>query len=156
MGHKNNMEAWHREQSTQSGGAAASMASNFGGGYRDRAKERRQKYGIDDEGPRPNRLKEKYLQAVEEAELASGNSKGSNREKAIDGSNIGSKMLQKMGWKEGLGLGKANQGRTTIIEAEARSTQAGLGSKGSVKSNPNESYKDSVKRTLFSRYHDMD
>ena len=41
-------------------------------------------------------------------------------------------------------------------QAEARSTQAGLGSKGSVKSNPNESYKDSVKRTLFSRYHEMD
>jgi len=151
--HKNNMETWYRDQKNAQ--SAASAASG-GGRYRDRAKERRQKYGIDDEGPRPNRLKEKYLQAVEEAELASGNSKGSNREKAIDGSNIGSKMLQKMGWKEGLGLGKANQGRTTIIEAEARSTQAGLGSKGSVKSNPNESYKDSVKRTLFSRYHEMD
>merc|ERR1719411_1533902 len=162
--HKNNMEAWHREQSTQSGASSASMASNFGGGYRDRAKERRQKYGIDNEGPRPNRLKEKYLQAVEEAEFtnnssssASSNNRGhKGREKAIDESNIGSKMLQKMGWKEGLGLGKANQGRTSIIEAEARSSQAGLGSKGSVKSNPNESYKDSVKRTLFSRYHDMD
>ena len=118
------MEAWHREQSTQSGGSAASMASNFGGGYRDRAKERRQKYGIDNEGPRPNRLKEKYLQAVEEAEFsnnssssASSNNRGhKGREKAIDESNIGSKMLQKMGWKEGLGLGKANQGRTSIIE----------------------------------------
>ena len=118
------MEAWHREQSTQSGASSASMAPNFGGGYRDRAKERRQKYGIDNEGPRPNRLKEKYLQAVEEAEFsnnssssASSNNRGhKGREKAIDESNIGSKMLQKMGWKEGLGLGKANQGRTSIIE----------------------------------------
>jgi hypothetical protein len=33
--------------------------------------------------------------------------------------------VQKMGWKEGLGLGKANQGRTEIIEAEARSNSAG-------------------------------
>jgi hypothetical protein len=33
---------------------------------------------------------------------------------------------QKMGWKEGLGLGKANQGRTEIIEAEARSNSAGI------------------------------
>merc|ERR1711988_1310522 len=173
--HKSNMEAWHREHRPQSGAAAASaMALNFAGGrYRDRAQERRQKYGIDDEGPRPNRLKEKYLQAVEDAEFSSNNSSSSSsnrggsggggsshnnkgREKAIDESNIGSKMLQKMGWKEGLGLGKANQGRTSIIEAEARSSQAGLGSKNSVKSNPNESYKDSVKRTLFSRYHDMD
>jgi hypothetical protein len=31
-----------------------------------------------------------------------------------------------MGWKEGLGLGKANQGRTEIIEAEARSNSAGI------------------------------
>ena len=36
--------------------------------------------------------------------------------KKLDSSNIGSKMLQKMGWKEGLGLGKTNQGRTEIIE----------------------------------------
>ena len=65
--HKNNMEAWHREHRPQSGAAAAAsaMASNFAGGrYRDRAQERRQKYGIDDEGPRPNRLKEKYLGLV--------------------------------------------------------------------------------------------
>ena len=34
--------------------------------------------------------------------------------------------VQKMGWKEGLGLGKANQGRTEIIEAEARSNSAGM------------------------------
>ena len=31
-------------------------------------------------------------------------------------SNVGSKLLQKMGWQEGQGLGKSNQGRTTIIE----------------------------------------
>ena len=112
------METWYRDQKNAQSSSAASAASISGGRYRDRAKERRQKYGIDDEGPRPNRLKEKYLAAVEEAEMA-GNSKGSNREKMpIDGSNIGSKMLQKMGWKEGLGLGKANQGRTTIIEVK--------------------------------------
>ena len=37
-------------------------------------------------------------------------------ERSIDASNIGNRMLQKMGWKEGLGLGKTNQGRTNIIE----------------------------------------
>ena len=79
--------------------------------YRDRAKERRQKYGLDDEGPRPNRLKEKYLAAVEEAEFTH-----TKEPKKLDSSNIGSKMLQRMGWKEGLGLGKSNQGRTSIIE----------------------------------------
>merc|ERR1712228_1156796 len=125
-----------------------------GSGYRDRAKERRQKYGLDDEGPRPNRLKEKYLAAMEEAEFTH-----TKEPKKLDSSNIGSKMLQRMGWKEGLGLGKSNQGRTNIVEAEGnRNAQAGLGSSGgasAAKSNPNESYKDSVKRTLFSRYHDI-
>ena len=144
--HKSNLEAWHRENATAQPSAAsiaASLAASSGGGrYRDRAKERRQKYGNDDEGPKPNRLKEKYLQAVEEAEMSgnsssssskghhggskssatsastSNNGGGGGREKAIDGSNIGSKMLQKMGWKEGLGLGKKNQGRTTIIEVK--------------------------------------
>ena len=37
-------------------------------------------------------------------------------EKNIGSDNIGSKMLQRMGWKEGLGLGKSNQGRTDIVE----------------------------------------
>merc|ERR1711988_364574 len=101
------------------------------------------------------RLKEKYLAAVEEAEFTH-----TKEPKKLDSSNIGSKMLQRMGWKEGLGLGKSNQGRTSIIEAEGnRNSQAGLGSSGggaAAKANPNESYKDSVKRTLFSRYHEID
>merc|ERR1719210_2560257 len=128
--HRSNLESWRNEQmgGSQGGGQNAASAS-MGGGYRDRAKERRQKYGVDDEGPRPNRLKEKYLAAIEEAEM----SQNSNQEpKKLDSSNIGSKMLQKMGWKEGLGLGKTNQGRTTIIEAKGTSSNAGLGStKGS-------------------------
>jgi len=37
-------------------------------------------------------------------------------ERNIGSDNIGNKMLQKMGWKEGLGLGKSNQGRTNIVE----------------------------------------
>ena len=47
------------------------------------------------------------MQEVESKELP---------EKNIGSDNIGSKMLQKMGWKEGLGLGKTNQGRTDIIK----------------------------------------
>merc|ERR1719213_439437 len=141
------------ESGSQSRGGQSAEAF-LGAGYRDRAKERRQKYGLDDEGPRPNRLKEKYLAAVEEAEFTH-----TKEPKKLDSSNIGSKMLQRMGWKEGLGLGKSNQGRTSIVEAEGnRNAQAGLGSSGgasAAKSNPNESYKDSVKRTLFSRYHDI-
>lgn len=173
--HRSNLESWRREHaksgssqtaSTASGGGGSAGASReaiggssdgmIGGHYRDRAQERRQKYGIDDEGPRPNRLKEKYLAAMEEAEF----SNSVKEPKKLDSSNnIGSKMLERMGWKEGLGLGKANQGRTSIIEAEGnRNSSAGLGATGAaaVKANPNESYKDSVKRTLFSRYHNIE
>ena len=82
---------------------------NDGQQYRDRAKERRAKYGEADK-PKPNKLKEKYMRAMQEVE-----SKGLP-EKNIGSDNIGSKMLQRMGWKEGLGLGKTNQGRTDIVE----------------------------------------
>lgn len=30
--------------------------------------------------------------------------------------NVGNRLLQKMGWSEGQGLGRSNQGRTNIIE----------------------------------------
>ena len=52
------------------------------------------------------------MRAMQEAE-----SKGLP-EKNIGSDNIGSKMLQRMGWKEGLGLGKTNQGRTDIVEVK--------------------------------------
>lgn len=55
-------------------------------------------------------LKESYLAAVKEAESAG------LPQRAIDSSNKGNRMLQKMGWREGTGLGKTNQGRTNIIE----------------------------------------
>ncbi len=57
-------------------------------------------------------LKEKYLKAIEEVES------GPMPERNIGSDNIGNKMLQKMGWKEGLGLGKSNQGRTAIVEVQ--------------------------------------
>lgn len=34
----------------------------------------------------------------------------------INSDNVGSRLLQKMGWSEGQGLGRKNQGRTSIIE----------------------------------------
>ncbi len=45
-------------------------------------------------------------------------------QRAIDSSNKGNRMLQKMGWKEGTGLGKTNQGRTNIIEVMRKSPLA--------------------------------
>ena len=120
--HRSNLESWRAEQTQKQGQQSSNLNASFGSDfgsdfgasrYRDRAKERRQKYGIDDEGPRPNKLKEKYLAAMEHAEIAE---QRDQKPKKLDSSNIGSKMLQRMGWKEGLGLGKTNQGRTSIIE----------------------------------------
>ena len=104
--HKQNLEALRNKGSSSSSQASSSLQ------YRDRAKERRLKYGEDD-APKANRLKERYLQAMEQVDT---HSTKVSKEKSIDSSNIGNKMLQKMGWKEGLGLGRSNQGRTSIIE----------------------------------------
>lgn len=79
--------------------------------YRDRAKERRMKYGDPDE-PQPSKLKEKYLKA-REVEMSMPTTKV---DEPIGAENVGNRLLQKMGWTEGQGLGKQNQGRTTIIQ----------------------------------------
>jgi len=101
--HKQNLEKWK----VRSG--SLEDANSDGQQYRDRARERRAKYGEADE-PKPNKLKEKYMRAMQDVETKS------LPEKNIGSDNIGSKMLQRMGWKEGLGLGKSNQGRTDIVE----------------------------------------
>ncbi|EDV25915.1 uncharacterized protein TRIADDRAFT_55476 [Trichoplax adhaerens] len=86
--------------------------------YRDRAKERRQLYGQPDkvkEGPgRKSRQQNitKYEQPTKHG---------------LTGSNVGNKMLKAMGWSEGEGLGRANQGITAPISAQVRSATAGLG-----------------------------
>ena len=79
--------------------------------YRDRAKERRMKYGDPDEA-QPSKLKEKYLKSRELVEISAGTS----ITEPIGSENVGNRLLQKMGWSEGQGLGKSNQGRTTIIQ----------------------------------------
>ena len=63
-------------------------------------------------------FQEKYLKALDETSSAAASAAPAETGKAkvIGGDNLGNKMLQRMGWKEGLGLGKSNQGRTSIIE----------------------------------------
>ena len=45
----------------------------------------------------------------------------------ITDDNVGSKMLKAMGWTEGSGLGKSNQGTADIIQVERRRGGLGLG-----------------------------
>ena len=61
-----------------------------------------------------------------------------------------------MGWTEGQGLGRSNQGRTNIIEAETRVSNAGLGSKCSSYGNSGDDYKTYIKKMMKSRYEQVD
>lgn len=119
--------------------------------YRDRAKERRMKYGLSDE-QHVSELKEKYLKSLEMANISTATSVN----EPISSENVGSRLLQKMGWTEGQGLGKTNQGRTTIIQAEQRNSTVGLGNKVAYTAVAGESYKDSVKKVLYARYQELD
>uniref|UniRef100_A0A3B3BVP2 RNA binding motif protein 5 n=1 Tax=Oryzias melastigma TaxID=30732 RepID=A0A3B3BVP2_ORYME len=71
--------------------------------------------------------------------------------------NIGSKMLQAMGWQEGKGLGRHQQGITTPIAASLRAKGSGLGSKGSsYELSPSDNYKDAVRKAMFARFTEME
>lgn len=63
-----------------------------------------------------------------------------------------------MGWSIGQGLGKSNQGRIQLVEAEFREVGVGLGIKTSKRPppGPGDNYKDKVKRAMFARYHDVE
>ncbi|VDQ04439.1 unnamed protein product [Trichobilharzia regenti] len=70
--------------------------------------------------------------------------------------NVGSRLMEKMGWQAGQGLGRSNQGRTQIIEAEFREAGVGLGIKTSKRGPQSDNYKDNVKRAMFARFHELE
>lgn len=84
---------------------------NLCSNYRDRAKERRQKYGESDP-PVVNRSRERFEMEVKT--MAARQPEAPPM--PIGSNNVGNRLLQKMGWSEGQGLGRKNQGRTSIIE----------------------------------------
>jgi len=135
---------------------------DIGGGnsaqnYRDRAKERRQKYGEADPVP-VNRSKERFNREIEkQASMAQTYQASTVASMPISEGNIGNKLLQKMGWKAGSGLGKTNQGRTEIIETEQRVSNAGLGSKSSsYGAGPGDDYKTYIKKMMKKRYEEVE
>ncbi|XP_069563562.1 RNA-binding protein 5-like isoform X1 [Brachyistius frenatus] len=116
--------------------------------YRDRAAERREKYGV----PEPPAPKKKFYQA-----LAPTISYEQPTKDGLTSDNIGNKMLQAMGWQEGRGLGRRQQGITTPISASLRTKGTGLGIKGSsYELSASDTYKDAVRKAMFARFTEIE
>ncbi|XP_019360673.1 PREDICTED: RNA-binding protein 5 isoform X2 [Gavialis gangeticus] len=138
--HKQNMDIYRRSKLSEQELEALELREREMK-YRDRAAERREKYGIP-EPPEPKRKKVNYEQPTKDG---------------LDNSNIGNKMLQAMGWREGSGLGRKCQGITAPIEAQVRMRGAGLGAKGSSYGvSTADSYKDAVRKAMFARFTEME
>lgn len=167
--HKDNMRKLQQQQRANgangSGGIGGVIDDDgddaAGGGlsYRDRAKERRQKYGEPEPPPVARAqngtgasMAKQQQQALAQSQVVAAAAAGKQvASQPISQSNVGNRLLQKMGWQEGQGLGRANQGRTNIIEAESRAPAAGLGTK-STAFVPGDDYKTYIKRMMKSRY----
>ncbi|KAF3689813.1 RNA-binding protein 5 Protein G15 [Channa argus] len=116
--------------------------------YRDRAAERREKYGVT-EPPAP---KKRFYQPPNPIVNYEQPTKD-----GITSENIGNKMLQAMGWQEGKGLGRLQQGITTPISASLRTKGTGLGIKGSsYELSPSDTYKDAVRKAMFARFTEIE
>lgn len=125
--------------------------------YRDRAKERRQKYGEADPPPL-NKSRERFHKEIEKQASAAALVAASAQvaQTPIGGGNVGNKLLMKMGWKDGQGLGRKNQGRTNIIEVESRSQGAGLGTKTAAPPFAGGDYKTYIKTMMKKRYEQLE
>ncbi|ELK25038.1 RNA-binding protein 5 [Myotis davidii] len=144
--HKQNMDMYRRSRLSEQELEALELREREMK-YRDRAAERREKYGIP-EPPEPKRKKQLDAGTVNYEQPTKD---------GIDHSNIGNKMLQAMGWREGSGLGRKCQGITAPIEAQVRLKGAGLGAKGSAYGlSGADSYKDAVRKAMFARFTEME
>ncbi|XP_056665654.1 RNA-binding protein 10 isoform X4 [Monodelphis domestica] len=146
--HKQNLEI-HRRAHLSENELEALEKSDMEMKYRDRAAERREKYGIP-EPPEPKKRKSgAVVAATVDFEQPTRDGLGSD--------NIGSRMLQAMGWKEGSGLGRKKQGIITPIEAQTRVRGSGLGARGSSYGiTASESYKESLHKTMLTRFNEAE
>uniref|UniRef100_A0A9J2P549 RNA-binding protein 10 n=2 Tax=Ascaris TaxID=6251 RepID=A0A9J2P549_ASCLU len=113
--------------------------------YRDRAKERRIMFGLDPCG---------FSTDTTDAEAMDYAVR--SQDVPLDETNIGNKLLKSMGWTEGRGIGKNNQGIVAPIATERRVEGAGLGAAGSrVLHGANASRRERARSAMISRYQEL-
>lgn len=120
--------------------------------YRDRAKERRLQYGQTDRMIPLEPINPVLRQDMSKPKLGSATIDSVPKRLGLD--NKGAALMSKMGWRQGSGLGKNNEGMTDLIKLESQVGTSGLGSK-SYKVDSNLSYKDAVKQIMYRRYHEI-
>ncbi|KAH8393709.1 hypothetical protein KR200_010007 [Drosophila serrata] len=141
----------HKENLAKLNRNSVETSIEVGLSYRDRAKERRLKYGEGDPPP-PNRTRELFEQDMKTLQTNQNNNVGQAPVMPIGSSNVGNRLMQKMGWSEGQGLGRKNQGRTQIIEADGRTNNVGLGNRAGGQMFPGTDYKTYIKKMMKQRY----
>ncbi|KAJ7316659.1 hypothetical protein JRQ81_002821 [Phrynocephalus forsythii] len=117
------------------------------GKFKEKASSRREKF---EERESPERKRPKNFRNSESAHKPTDKGR-------IESNNKGSRMMQAMGWKEGSGLGRNEQGMTSPVEPESRKRGAGLGTQGRPsRRQSNETYRDAVRRVMFARYKELE
>jgi len=152
--HKKNLELYKKEHQIVEQPKISSAHSDSDSllaalQYRDRAKERRQKYGTP-EPPSPT-----YSTPTPVATTA--HKAKPEIDEPIEknsGESVASKLMKKMGWNEGSGIGKNLQGISAPIEATMRQKGAGLGA-ASYEMDPNDSYKDAARKSARARFESL-
>lgn len=130
--HRQNLEAHHSKKLEQN--------AQWEHKYRDRAAERRSKYGGDEPPPPPPESTTIFAPIPQE----------------IGEDNVGNRLLQKMGWRAGKGLGREEQGIVGPVEAQTSTPGVGLGVKrGIYTAGPGETYSACIKKLTAARYQDL-
>ncbi|XP_053149785.1 RNA-binding protein 6 isoform X2 [Hemicordylus capensis] len=144
--HKQNLEI-HRKIKRSEQELAYLERREREGRFKEKGSDRKERF---EERDSPERKRPKFFRDSE------SDYKPTNRGR-MESNNKGSRMMQAMGWKEGSGLGRNEQGMTSPVEAESRKKGAGLGTQGRPsRRQSNETYRDAVRRVMFARYKELE
>ncbi|XP_044307032.1 RNA-binding protein 6 isoform X1 [Varanus komodoensis] len=144
--HKQNLEI-HRKIKRSEQELAYLERREREGRFKEKGSDRRERF---EERNSPERKRPKYFRNSESDYKPMDKGR-------MESNNKGSRMMQAMGWKEGSGLGRNEQGMTSPVEPENRKKGAGLGTQGRPsRRQSNETYRDAVRRVMFARYKELE